>query len=192
MKRWLGVCAMSLLLTGGAQAAGFEARAATPAPELKAQDLARATKTLADYRGKVVLLNFWASWCPPCLREMPSMERLRIRMAGRPLAIVALDSAETADEVNGFLSKMKLGFPILLDPDGSNTKRWKVFALPTTFLLDASGRVRYVLTGPTEWDEGEALKIIESLLAESSPAKAASPKTAFNPAITKEYDQIGL
>jgi len=192
MKKWLGVCAMSLLLTGVAQAAGFEARAATPAPELKAQDLAGATKTLADYRGKVVLLNFWASWCPPCLREMPSMERLRIRMAGRPLAIVALDSAETADEVNGFLSKMKLGFPILLDPDGSNTKRWKVFALPTTFLLDASGRVRYVLTGPTEWDEGEALKIIESLLAESSPAKAASPKTAFNPAITKEYDQIGL
>jgi len=174
MKRWLGVCAMSLLLTGGAQAAGFEARAATPAPELKAQDLARATKTLADYRGKVVLLNFWASWCPPCLREMPSMERLRLKMAGRPLAIVALDSAETAEEVNGFLSRMKLGFPILLDPDGSNTKRWKVFALPTTFLLDASGRVRHVLTGPTEWDEGEALEIIESLLAEF-PAGAKSP-----------------
>jgi len=174
MKRWLGVCAMSLLLAGGAQAAGFEARAATPAPELKAQDLAGTTRTLADYRGKVVLLNFWASWCPPCLREMPSMERLRLKMAGRPLAIVALDSAETAEEVNGFLSRMKLGFPILLDPDGSNTKRWKVFALPTTFLLDASGRVRHVLTGPTEWDEGEALEIIESLLAEL-PAGAKSP-----------------
>ena len=172
MKRWLGVCAMGLWLAGGAQAAGFEARAATPAPELKAQNLAGATKTLADYRGKVVLLNFWASWCPPCLREMPSMERLRLKMAGRPLAIVALDSAETAEEVNGFLSRMKLGFPILLDPDGSNTKRWKVFALPTTFLLDAEGRVRYVLTGPTEWDEGEALEIIESLLADlPAPSK---------------------
>ena len=174
MKRWLGVCAMGLWLAGGAQAAGFEARSATPAPELKAQDLAGATKTLADYRGKVVVLNFWASWCPPCLREMPSMERLRVKMAGRPLAIVALDSAETAEEVNGFLSRMTLGFPILLDPDGSNTKRWKVFALPTTFLLDASGRVRHVLTGPTEWDEGEALEIIESLLAEL-PAGAKSP-----------------
>lgn len=166
MKRWLGVCAMGLLLASGAQAAGFETRAATPAPELKAQDRAGATKTLADYRGKVVVLNFWASWCPPCLREMPSMERLRLKMAGRPLAIVALDSAETTDEVNGFLSKMKLGFPILLDPDGSNTKRWKVFALPTTFLLDAEGHVRYVLNGPTEWDEGEALAVIESMLAE--------------------------
>ncbi|MDZ7593898.1 MAG: TlpA disulfide reductase family protein [Thiobacillus sp.] len=166
MKRLLMACALGLLLNGGAQAAGFEARAATPAPELKAQDLTGATRTLADYRGKVVLLNFWASWCPPCLREMPSMERLRLQMKGRPLAIVALDSAETPEEVNAFLSKMKLGFPILLDPDGSNTRRWKVFALPTTFLLDAQGRVRYVLTGPTEWDEGEALELIESLLAE--------------------------
>ena len=166
MKRLLSACAMGLLLAPGAQAAGFEKRAATPAPELRAQDLAGVPKTLADYRGKVVLLNFWASWCPPCLREMPSLERLRVKMAGRPLEIVALNSAEAPEEVNAYLARMKLGFPILLDPDGSNTKRWKVFALPTTFMLDAEGRVRYVLTGPTEWDEGEALGIIESLLAE--------------------------
>ncbi|MHB1213409.1 MAG: TlpA family protein disulfide reductase [Thiobacillus sp.] len=172
MKRWLIACAMGLLLNGGLQAAGFAAHAATPAPALKAQDLTGAPRTLADYRGKVVLLNFWASWCPPCLREMPSMERLRLKMARRPLAIVALDSAETPADVNAFLSRMKLGFPILLDPDGDNTRRWKVFALPTTFLLDAEGRVRYVLTGPTEWDEGEALAVIESLLAEPrAPAK---------------------
>lgn len=174
MKRLLTTCAMSLLLlllAAGAQAAGFEARASQPAPELKARDLSGTPRTLADYRGKVVLLNFWASWCPPCLREMPSMERLRVKMAGRPLTIVALDSAETPEEVKAYLSRMKLGFPILLDPDGSNTQRWKVFMLPTTFLLDAEGRVRYVLTGPTEWDEGEALRVIESLLAEL-PARA--------------------
>lgn len=166
MKRLLMLCAMGLGLAGTAQAAGFETRAPTPAPALQAVDLTGAPRTLADYRGKVVVLNFWASWCPPCLREMPSMERLRVKMAGRPLAVVALDSAETRQEVDAFLSKMTLGFPILLDPDGSNTKRWKVFALPTTFLLDAEGRVRHVLTGPTEWDEGEALALIESLLAE--------------------------
>ena len=176
MKRMLGACVLGLLLAGGAQAAGFEARAATPAPGLAANDLKGAPQSLADYRGKVVLLNFWASWCPPCLREMPSMERLRQKMAGRPLAIVALDSAETADEVNAFLSRMKVGFSILLDPDGGNTKRWKVFALPTTFLLDGEGRVRYVLTGPTEWDEGEALEVIESLLAEL-PAAAKAVET---------------
>jgi thiol-disulfide isomerase/thioredoxin len=168
MKRLLTSCLASLLLATGVHGAGFESRPGTPAPELKAQDLAGAPKTLADYRGKVVLLNFWASWCPPCLREIPSMERLRIKMAGRPLAIVALDSAEAQEDVNAFLSTMKLGFPVLLDPDGSNTRRWKVFALPTTFLLDAEGRVRYVLTGPTEWDEEEALAVIESLMAEQT------------------------
>jgi len=166
MKRLLASLAMGLVLTTGAYAAGFESRAATPAPALKARDMSGAPKTLADYRGKVVVLNFWASWCPPCLREMPSMERLRVKMKGQPLEIVALASAEGPDDVKGFLSKMQLGFPILLDADGSNTKRWKVFALPTTFLLDAKGRVRYVLTGPVEWDEGEALRIIESMLAE--------------------------
>jgi thiol-disulfide isomerase/thioredoxin len=169
MKRLLTGCLASLFLVAGVHGAGFEARPGTPAPVLKAHDLAGAPKTLADYRGKVVLLNFWASWCPPCLREIPSMERLRIKMAGRPLAIVALDSAEAHEDVTAFLSTMKLGFPVLLDPDGSNTRRWKVFALPTTFLLDAEGRVRYVLTGPTEWDEGEALAVIEALLAEQAP-----------------------
>jgi len=166
MKRWLTMLVLGLLCNAGGHAAGFEARASTPAPVLEAQDLKGAPKTLSSYRGKVVLLNFWASWCPPCLREMPSMERLRQKMAGRPLEIVAVDSAETAAEVNAYLSKMTLGFPILLDPEGSNTRRWKVFALPTSFLLDAEGKVRYVLTGPTEWDEGEALQLIESMLAE--------------------------
>ena len=171
MKRLLLTCLAGLLFSGGAHAAGFEARPAAPAPELEAPDLAGTPRTLADYRGKVVLLNFWASWCPPCVREMPSLERLRVKMAGRPLAIVALDSAEQREDVDAFLARMKLGFPILLDPDGVNTRRWKVFALPTSFLLDAEGRVRYVLTGPTEWDEGEALAVIESLLAEQAPSK---------------------
>ena len=68
--------------------------------------------------------------------------------------------------VRAFLTKVKLGFPVWLDSDAGNTRRWKVFALPTSFLLDAQGRVRFVLTGPTEWDEGEALQNVESLLAE--------------------------
>jgi len=165
VRRILTVLAVGLLWIVGAGAAGFETRAASPAPELKAHDLTGASRTLADYRGKVVLLNFWATWCPPCQREMPSLERLRTRMAGRPLEIVAISSAETPDEVNAYLSKMKLGFPVLLDTDSSNTRRWKVFALPTTFVLDAEGRVRHVLTGPAEWDEGEALAVVESMLA---------------------------
>ena len=166
MKKMIVAWVMSVLVPVSGMAAGFQAGANAPAPALQAQDLNGVPHTLASFRGKVVLLNFWASWCPPCQREMPSMERLRLRMAGRPLEIVALDSAETRDEVSAYLSRMPLGFPVLLDPDGSNTRRWKVFALPSSFLLDAEGRVRYILTGPTEWDEGEALRLVESLLAE--------------------------
>lgn len=169
MKRILTGLAVGLFWFASAgAAAGFETRAALPAPELKAHDLVGASKTLADYRGKVVVLNFWATWCPPCQREMPSLERLRTKMAKRPLEIVAISSAETPEEVRAYLSKMKLGFPILLDTDSSNTRRWKVFALPTTFVLDAEGRVRHVLTGPAEWDEGEALAVVESMLVEQS------------------------
>ena len=173
MRRLLATVALGLFTSFGGQAAGFEARASLPAPTLHASDLSGATKTLADYRGKVLLLNYWATWCPPCLREMPSLERLRASMVGRPLEIVAIDSAEPAEEVNAYLSRMKLGFPVLLDENGSNTQRWKVFALPTTFLLDGEGRVRYVLKGATEWDEAAALRVIESLLAE---VPASAPK----------------
>ena len=172
MKPILTVLAIGLAWIASAGAAGFETRADLPAPELQAHDLRGAPKTLADYRGKVVLLNFWATWCPPCQREMPSLERLRTRMAGRPLEIVAVSSAEAPDDVKAFLAKMKLGFPILLDPDGSNTRRWNVFALPTTFVLDADGRVRHVLTGPAEWDEGELLAVVEALLAKPRRSQA--------------------
>ena len=82
------------------------------------------------------------------------------------MEIVAVDSAESPEDVKAYLAKMSLGFPVLLDADSINTRRWKVFVLPTTFLLDAEGRVRHVLAGPTEWDEGEGLRTIESLLAE--------------------------
>lgn len=177
MKRSLAILVLGLLCVTGVRAAGFETRPKLPAPALQAKDLAGATKTLADYRGRVVVLNFWASWCPPCLREMPSLERLRLKMTQRPLAIVALDSAETQQEVEAYLSRMRLGFPVLLDEDGANTRRWKVFALPTTFLLDAEGRIRHVLTGPTEWDEGEALERVEALLDEV-PGAAGAPLPA--------------
>lgn len=166
MKRVLTSFATGLLMVAAAQASGIDTRTPTPAPELRAHDVAGAPRTLADFRGKVVVLNFWASWCPPCLREMPSLERLRAKMAGRPLEIVAVDSAESPEDVKAYLAKMSLGFPVLLDADSINTRRWKVFVLPTTFLLDAEGRVRHVLAGPTEWDEGEGLRTIESLLAE--------------------------
>ncbi len=168
LAAWL---AWGLWIMDPLAAAGLGAHPAQASPALQAMDLAGQPRTLADYRGKVVLLNFWASWCPPCRREMPSMERLRLAMRGRPLEIVALDSAEPEEDVRGFLATMQLGFPILLDPEGVNTRRWKVYALPTTFLLDAEGRIRFVLKGGAEWDEGDARAAVEGLLNELETGK---------------------
>lgn len=166
MSVWSKLAALGLVLSLQAHGAGLEPRAKLEAPAMRAVDLQGQARSLTDYRGRVVLLNFWATWCPPCRHEMPSMERLRRSMIGRPLEIVAVDSAETPEEVQAFLKTLDLGFPILLDSDGQNTRRWKVYALPTSFLLDGDGRIRYVLKGGAEWDEGEALQVIEALLAE--------------------------
>lgn len=172
----LTVLALSVVSAPMAQAAKFEARAPVDPPTLRATDLAGQSRTLADYRGKVVLLNFWASWCPPCREEMPSMERLRVKMAGRPLAIVAVSSAEPPADVTEYLARMPLGFDVLLDAAGGNTRGWKVFALPSSFLIDAAGKLRYVVTGPTEWDEGEGLATIEALLPELHRNGSDAPK----------------
>jgi thiol-disulfide isomerase/thioredoxin len=162
--RRMGLVTM-LLLAAPLGAAGFRRGMRFPPRPLRARP-GWSGKHLADYRGKVVLLNFWASWCPPCLREMPSMERLRVKMQGRPLEIVALDSAEPVGGGECLPGDHEAGFSDPARPDGVITKNWKVFALPTSFMLDAQGRIRYSLSGPVEWDEGEALQIVESLLAE--------------------------
>ena len=158
--------ALFLMTSHSFAAGGFRQLNPVSPPDLVLKTLAADNLNLNDYRGKVVLVNFWAAWCPPCRREMPSMQRLKEKMSGRPFAILGVDSAEQREDAEGFLKTIKVDFPILLDPDGSATRRWKVFALPTSFLVDRHGKVRYSISGPTEWDEGEAIQIIESLLQE--------------------------
>jgi thiol-disulfide isomerase/thioredoxin len=133
-------------------------------PPLVLKDLNGKSHDLAAYKGKVVLVNFWATWCPPCREEMPSMQRLKEQMAGRPFAMLGVDSGESSADLAGFLNQVKVDFTIVFDPDSVATKRWKVFALPTSFLIDKQGKVRYVLAGPTEWDGKEAVALIEGLL----------------------------
>lgn len=147
-------------------AGGFRQLDPVSPPDLALKDLAGVSRSLDDYKGKVVLVNFWATWCPPCRREMPSMQRLKEKMSGRSFVMLGVDSAEQREEVEAFLKLVKVDFPILLDPDTAATRRWKVFALPTSFLVDRNGKVRYSISGPTEWDEGEAVQIIELLMQE--------------------------
>lgn len=133
---------------------------------LKLTDLDGRSHDLSEYKGKVVLVNFWATWCPPCRAEMPSMQRLKQKMAAKPFVIVAVDMAETPQQIRAFTQQMQppIDFTILLDKDGRALKDWKVFVFPTSYILDRQGKIRYSLLGSTEWDDPATLKAIESLL----------------------------
>ena len=119
---------------------------------------------LTDLRGKVVLVNFWATWCPPCRKEMPSMNRLAEKLAGKPFAILGVDAGESAEEVWAFLRQVPVNFPILLDEEGSSLKPWQVFVFPTSYIIDKQGRLRFGLVGSIEWDAPDTLARIEALM----------------------------
>lgn len=134
-------------------------------PPLQLFDLDGRMQDLAQLRGRVVLVNFWASWCPPCVREMPSMQRLKEKLAGRPFTILAVNMAEPDQDVRAFLSKMNVDFAVPMDRDGAVLKRWKVFVFPTSFVLDAQGNIRLGVFGEVEWDSPEVMEKVVGLLS---------------------------
>jgi thiol-disulfide isomerase/thioredoxin len=133
---------------------------------LQLLDLEGKAVNLKDYRGKVVLLNFWASWCPPCVHEIPSMTRLKTELEGQPFEILAVNLAEDRPAIDVFLKAHKVNFPILQDQSGSAVQTWQVFAYPSTYLIDRKGQIRYALFGGSEWDQPDPMTKIRALIAE--------------------------
>lgn len=120
---------------------------------------------LSDFKGKVVLLNFWATWCKPCEEEMPSMERLHRKFKDRGLVVLAISmDGDGASVVTPFVRKHKLTFPVGLDPKMALTARYGVWSLPSTFIIDRSGRRVLAANGPREWDSEAADALFESML----------------------------
>jgi peroxiredoxin len=119
---------------------------------------------LADYRGKVVFLNFWATWCPPCREEMPAMERLYQRYRDKGLVVIGISVDSDAVAVPPFLKKNGLTFPIGHDPKMSLADVYGVRALPSSFLIDRKGGLAALAIGPRAWDTKPAYAVIESLL----------------------------
>lgn len=172
MMRWAAIGLTLWALTIVADANELKPYTGTGAtPALALPDLAGKPQDLQAYRGRVVVVNFWATWCPPCVHEMPSMQRLAKRWQDKPFTIIAVNMGEDAATVRDFVRKVKVDFPIWLDRDGAALKRWKVFAFPTSFVLDRTGNIRLALRGALEWDEPETMAKIEALLGDA-PGKA--------------------
>jgi peroxiredoxin len=127
------------------------------------------TLRLADLRGKVVFLNFWATWCEPCLEEMPAMERLARAYRDRGLVVLALSAdREGASVVRPFLKRHALTFPVGLDPDQSVARLYRVWALPSTFILDRAGVRLFSAHGARDWDGKASLAFFDALLKPGS------------------------
>jgi peroxiredoxin len=133
-------------------------------PSLALNDLSGRAHALADYRGTVVLLNFWATWCEPCRAEMASMRRLQERLAGKPFTVLLVNHGETRMRVGDFVKREALALAVLLDPNQDASRAWRVRVLPSSFVLGADGRVRYTVTGEMDWASPESVETVEALL----------------------------
>jgi len=163
-------CFMLLMLCGfitAPQAAElnlYPDEAATPA--LKLPDLQGRMHDLNDYKGQVVLVQFWATYCTPCRKEMPSMNKLMKKMGDVPFKILAVDMGESRDEVTRFVKEVKPDFTILMDADGHTIGAWRVFAAPSNFIIDPKGKIRYTLFGGVQWDSDQMVEQLKALAAQ--------------------------
>jgi peroxiredoxin len=137
------------------------------APEFALADLSGNRVRLSDHRGRVVLLNFWATWCPPCRAEMPSMERLYQAYRDRRFAILAISGDRGGKAVvESFVQERGVTFPILLDPANEVFAQYGVRGLPSSFLLDRQGKIVSAEAGARDWNSKAARQVVEALLSE--------------------------
>ncbi len=136
------------------------------APNLRLNMMSGEHIDLAKLRGEVVLVNFWATWCPPCIEEIPSLDHLNEQLAGKPFRVLGIDVGESKAQVQKFLKKVPAAYPIILDPNGVTTAPWKIRAFPTSYIVDKDGRLRYGYFGGLAWDDEEVVTLIENLIAE--------------------------
>lgn len=137
------------------------------APSFKLLNMDGQEVSLEKLRGQVVLINFWATWCPPCRREMPSLQRLWQKLEKSGLKIVAVNVGEDADTVLSFMGTLDDSptFPVVFDKDSAVLRAWPVRGLPTTFLIDKKGRIVYRAIGGREFDSPDSVHLITGLLA---------------------------
>ena len=146
------------------------------APDFSLPDIEGKTVRLSDYRGKVVFVNFWATWCKPCKEEMPSMEILWENFKSEDFVMLAIsmDRVTTKKDIPPFIESMKLTFPILTDSWGQTDKRYKLMGVPETYIIDQSGVLREKVIGPRDWTLPESVTTIVQLV-QKQPKSVKAP-----------------
>jgi thiol-disulfide isomerase/thioredoxin len=171
--RWL---VGALLLLAGLSAAAQPLKPWTGGPpaQLSLRGLDGRVHDLAAYRGKVVLVNFWATWCAPCRAEMPSMERLSHALRDRPFVVLAVNVGESERAARDFATKLPVTFPVLLDRDTRAAKAWGARVLPASYVIGADGRIRYSHFGELDWAAAPVRETLERILPAESAGTRAS------------------
>ena len=136
-----------------------------PAPDFTVPDLDGKMVSLSDYKDNVVLLNIWATWCPPCVQEMPSMEKLHQELKDEAFEILAVSVDEAgAETVKPFIEKHKLGFPVLLDTKGDIKTLYQATGIPESFIIDKDGIIIEKIIGPREWAASGAIRFFRNII----------------------------
>ncbi len=153
------------------------------APDFTLPDLNDREVRLSDYRGKVVFLNFWATWCKPCREEMPSMEVLyrNFEKDGLVILAVSIDRVTTKKDIPPFVKSLNLTFPILIDSWGQTDKRYKLMGVPETYIIDQQGILREKIIGPRDWTRLDNLQIVTQLLKSGAKSAQADPSGTAAP-----------
>jgi peroxiredoxin len=166
-RRGLKIAVVAAAIGTAAAVGLLTLRHRTPslAPDFAVPDLAGQAVRLSAFRGRVVLVNLWTTWCPPCREEMPSMERLYQRLRDRGFALLAVSQDEGgAAVVEPFVRQLGLTFPILVDPEQQVGGRFHVWGYPESFLIDREGRIVERIIGPRDWASPEQVAAVERLL----------------------------
>ena len=117
----------------------------------------------SDFKNKVTVINFWATWCPPCIEEIPSLNRLSKKMQGQPFELISINYAEEREVILDFMKKVNVEFPVLLDKNGEFAKQWNVISYPSTFIINKQGKIVYGVNSAIEWDNPELISKLKSM-----------------------------
>ena len=146
----------------GAELKRWKGKPAAPAIDLMTTD--GTPLSLQALRGKVVLVNFWATWCEPCIREMPSLQQLRDQLHADGFEVLAVNYQEGPARINSFVEKLQLSLPVVRDTDGSVARAWGARVFPANYLVDRAGNIRHSMNGAADWTSPSLVSTIRALL----------------------------